>query len=578
MTGQLNGLLYITAKDGNMYVVTLRAHADETSITKYKLKLLGTNETSDPLTPDMEGSGGDQLSPEKHVCQRLVYDVLHHYAYIAVETNIIVVHLNISMDTKANDSYLDYEVLTVGHRPDQIEAFKYGDDTVLLIHYYTPGHKGYVRRYRKYDNQVWADYGSPVLVTSPSWYDIDSISNTLLYKARDTYYDYDTLWVAVASRWYIHACSLIDGIYRTYLAPEPCDNITRLVYSHHRQQMLIECKEATVLFNAREKLFSAIWNNVVGTVYISTSGRYGAVVNITKSTITIIHLHHVENEGYRMIRLERTHGRVANATFVDVNSTQHYFCYFELQDDDSYYSIYCIDIELGFKHNNTSQFIRVSIQLPHSLTPTAEACTDLYTHHNLLLFQRNVCNKDNCISIIQVYDMTTLTNTYNITGVDPTFLAYKALSIQLPTELPTKIPNNTIDTFTTNTSDIVPTSMSDPVTMETQTSLSTIETTTPRYMYTPTHPEATPTSNEELLAHCTRELTDTKASYEQLLQITVLVCSLFCVALIITILLLVMVMCIAYRSNNRVTVNVEPGRYGTHSSPPIYSEKVRTET
>ena len=554
-----------------MYIVRLLAQTDGTSITKYGLKLLGTNTTSRPFTPDIEGSGREELSPDKDVCHRLVHDVLHHYAYIAVGTNIIIVHLNSSVD-----SYLNYEVLTVGHNPDQIKAFKYGYDTVLLVHYRTLNRKGYVRQYRKYENQVWADYGSPVLVTSPSWYDVDRISNTLLYKARDTYYDYDAVWVAVASQWYIHACSLVDGIYRTYIAPEPCDNITRLVYSHHRQHMLIECNEATVLFNARDKLFAAIWSDVIGTVHISTSGRFGAVVNNTKSMITIIELHHEENEGYRMIHLEGIDGRIANATFVDVNSTNHYFCYFKLQDND-YYSIQCIDVELGFQQQNLTSSVRISTELPNSLTSTAEVCTDMYTHHNLLLFQRNVCKKDNCLLTIQVYDMTTLTNTYNITGIDPTFFAFKALRVQLPTEAPTSNTSNEPSNTTvalptaTTTPDILPTSAMDPITIR-QSGQPNTGTVLPKH--TPALPQTTPTSNNEMLAHCTRQLSDTKTSYEHLLWITVLVCSLFCVALIITILLLVVVLCIAF---NRVTVKGAPG-CNSHSNPPTYSEKVQTDT
>lgn len=473
-----------------IFTVTFEAKINHAFIEQYRL---ANNGTEISLTPTMEGSG---LGPTPE----LVYDVLNHYAYIALGNKVLIVHLNTS-----NAPYLDTEVLEIDQTANQIKALIYQGDHYVMITYTTPQNRQFLRTFRKYQNKIWGRFGSDILVSTPVWYNLTLISNTLIYKAANSLSLDDTLWVAIAHRWYIYTQSIIDSSTLTFAAPEPCNNIQRLVYSEHKQRMLIQCKEATVFFDAQEKSFFEIWEGLVGTVYISHSGKYGAVVS--RNEVTLLRLHN-----FQAVSMA-TDGVVDNVVFADAGSSIHYFCYVEQIPNQSY-NVNCIHIELMFQQNITRNKYLTPLLDSSILSPVDSTTPRLYSHRNILTIQYSTC-AEQCTPLVQVFDMQTLKNTHNITGVDPTFLTFKPRRVVPSSNTTKKSINETIEANSTEL-------------FTKPTALSTDSTTTSVLVPTTT---LAPT---ESLQQCSIELEHARTEYQQLLWVTVTLSCVFSILLLIS--------------------------------------------
>ena len=473
-----------------MLVTKFNAITNQITIEEFRLSNNGT-----AISLTSEGSGQEPLTNDK-LNTGLLYTVLHNYAYIVSDTSVLVVNLNTS-----NPPYLSYDTLEVGHKPKAIKAFTINGDPFVIVTYVTPEEREYLRRFRKYDNSVWGYHGGIVLVVTPNWYNLTLLSNTLIYKATDSLSNYaDTIWVAVAQQWYIYTQDLIDGTTRTFSAPEPCNTIQRLVYSEHRQRLLVQCKEATVFFDAREKEFYKLWSGLMGTAYIAESGRYGAVVGQSGTLLTLLHLHGT----YQSLSVEVA-GEVQNIVFVDVGSNLHYICYVKLLNET--YGVDCIHIEQFF-HQNTTDY-------SNNLVVRSSDCPTFYSHKHVLILSCETCSP----TLLQVFDMLTLTNTHNITGVDAAFITFKALKANAPTD----VPSTTATTAHAHTLPSAPTT-----------------TRTPPQITT-TVPVVAP-SESELLKQCSMELEYSRVEYHKLLWITVTLCCVFTLALLAAVLVMVIVL------------------------------------
>lgn len=496
----VNGCLYTFSVNGNMSVTKFNALTNQATVDTVEEFILSNNHTAIILTSD--GSGQGPLTNDKSNTE-LLYAVLHNYAYIVMDTRVLVVNLNTS-----NPPYLSYDTLEVGHKPNTIKAFTINGDTFVTVTYVTPELREYLRRFRKYDNSVWGYHGGIVLVVTPNWYNLTLLSNTLIYKATDSLSNYvDTIWVAVAQEWYIYTQDLIDGTTRTFSTPEPCNTIQRLVYSQHRQRMLVQCKEATVFFDARAKEFYKLWSDVVGTAYIAEGGGYGAVVDQSATVLTVLHLH----GNYQSLSL-KVRGEVQNVVFVDAGSHLHYICYVELLNES--YGVDCIQIEQFFHQNSTDYST--------NLIGYSSDCPTFYSQkHVLIIEQTNCASDETCSPSLRVFDMLTLTNTHNVTGVDAAFITFKALKTNPPTEVPSTTADTTAHAPTTTTPPSAPTT-----------------TITPPQ--TPTTTAAAP-SNSELFMQCSMELEYSRMEYHTLLLTTVTLCCVFSLALLMAVLVLVII-------------------------------------
>ncbi len=473
-TDNIHGNLFTITVEGNVFVAALDATTYQATVQQYNIS---TNDSTVSIASLSERGSGDNraLSADR----QLIYDVLHNHAYIAMDTNVLIVNLNTS-----NPPYLSYETLDIGHIPTAVKAFTLNaGDPFVAVTYTTAGDREYLRRFRKYDNRVWGYYGEPVLVVTPFWYNVSRISNTLIYKAADSLSTFvDTVWAAVAEEWYIYTVDLVDGTTRTFSTPEPCDNIQRLVHSEHRQRMLVQCAEATVFFDSKQKEFYKLWSEVIGTVSIAASGKYGAVVDTAGTGLTVLHLH----GDYQATSVD-VQGTIRNLLFVDTGTKNlHYLCYVEQVNE--VFAVKCLNIE----QLNSTQNHALLFQGVTDIAPT------LYSHRNLLTVKHFAV--DDC-PLLQVFDMITLTNTHNVTNVNPALITFKPLPLS-----PTK---NATDSTTTTPS------------------------LTPNNRTNYTHTPATmPTTVTVTTDQHTVELERAQGKYQTLLLTTTIVASLFCIALL----------------------------------------------
>lgn len=545
--GEQYGFLYLLDNTNNtMYAVAIGSNNSDLIILATREK--GSNITSNPFEPQSDGSGEQALSLEEH--SSLVYDTHLHHAYIAMGDDIIILTLNSENPV--------YERLHIGHTPLQIKVYLYAGLVTIFV-LYEENSRGYVVIYRKVEHQWRSVFTEPTLLYSPAWYDLDKLSNVIFFLAEDFYVYSHTVYVAVAVGWNVHICELFDGTYRTVEAELPCDNITRLLFNEQKQTMFIECLETTQYFDYRGYRFlrsSAF--DTVGTTYFSQDERYGAIVHDTSgvSIVTMFDLHirqHDSEEPFYYFRLASSLGKIAYAEFVSINRSKHYFCYAEVGG----LGINCIDVELAMQ-NIDRPGLAVS-RLPNTADICNKAsCSSLYAHHDLLAVSRRSCTMRECKHTLMVFNMSTLQNTWNGTGIRAEFLAWKphprnltttpteptaSLSSETPTS---EIPSSNIPTSETSASEI-PTSetpTSEIPTSETPTSETLSSDVSTPHTSTAIDPEAT-TDLAATLASCEEQLHLSEQSYQTLLWITIAVCVTFCIAMIILILILVTFLCLS---------------------------------
>jgi len=511
-SGHLNGELYSVTNNRRIYSISFDAINSQASIEE--LFLEGNSNFS--LEAESSGEG---LSLEKPINQNLVFDILHHHLYIVVERTIYIILLN------ASNAYQSYDTISIDYDPISINAFNFGHDPYIMAVYEASGERTFVQRYRKYQNSNWGNFGNRVLVTSPQWNDLSRVSNILVYKAFDSLNYYDSLYVVISEGWYMYVTNLIDGTSNTYLTPEPCNNIVKMVYNEHTQRMLIQCQEGTVLLDAREKEFRSLWMDVTGDTYIAQSGKYGAVINET--FVTILDL----NEGFATdsVPIER----FANGVFVDSSSKNHFFCF--VQQLNESYTVDCIRIE-ELLNNGSDYLINIFDSSIPPMDQMYTSCPNLYSHRNLLTIEHIVCSTsmDNCLPLMQIFDMRTVLNSYNVSGLQAGLLAYKQSRYEVPTtDTPTSTVMETTELPTTTLS------VTDEVLTEEHTPVAAITAGDKTTVQIPTEPNPEPTN----LKQCTVQLQKATNNFHMLLYIALSVL----VLLSVLIMLLCVLLCCAIR-------------------------------
>ena len=514
------------------------------------LRERGSNTSSTPFQAHTEGSGTQELMPDT---RDYVYYVFRHHAYIASGQDVIILNLNSQKPV--------YDKINIGRTPLQIKVYDYGGQIYLFV-LYQENNRGYIVTHRKYQDGGWGRYGRALLVTSPLWYNLDKISNVIIFQAQDMQFSYDTVYVAVGIGWSIYVCEVIDGSYFTFTVPKPCDNITRLNFNEKRQTMFVECLESTMYYNFREYDYyrNNAWDETFGTIQFSSDGRYGAIVsNISAhvSMVTMIDLKWHDNYEFNSFRAISHNSRITKSEFVTLNASTHYFCYVETESNSW---INCIHVELGMQ-NRAVPGIAIR-QLPNTrgICARPSYCRSLYAHHNLLAVDTRRCAVgDSCQGALLMFDMASLTNTWNISGIEADFIAWKpdhnvpnvTASTPHPTSYSTPPPNSTQPPHPTSTPEFTPISHSTPTpdsiyTPTARTSATTEQPTSPPLSSQPPSQETSEAATDNLQT-CQRELESANNAYKNLLWIVISISVSFSLAMIVAIVLFIAIACVSVK-------------------------------
>ncbi len=448
----------------------------------------------------------------------LISETFQGHVYIAQGNDVIVV----SLDT--NDTV--YEKVAIGHAPLLVRVFDLAGDLLMVVHY-SNNARGYVAVYRHVPGSGWLQYGNPVLVYSPDWYDTTKISNVLVFEAQDYFhFSRTTIYAAVAYQWNVHIMALIDSNFFQLVAPEPCDNIVKLNFNERRQALFIECLEGTMynVFGEDDYYGSELWGGAHGKTAFSQNGRFGAIVSDENSTLAVVDLH-IQDESAQYFTVH-TQGVIGQLEFVSVDDSHHYVCY--TQSVQGGEVVNWIKVETALAFPNTTE------SASGQLVSTERGSYRLSVHEYFVaVTEEGVCGS--CDPSVGLYDMRTLTNTWNILGIDPLLQAWQPLPEPVAiatTPTPTPEPENETDSLPSTSPIPVPTPEN-----------GTGEPTEPTDD-TPTQPipqDHTPSSS------CDSDLRVANQAYNQLLWVTVVVCVSFCLAMVVNIILLVTVISVSRR-------------------------------
>ena len=178
----------------------------------------------------------------------------------------------------------------------------------------------------------------------------------------------------------------------------------------------------------------------------------------------------------------------------------------------------------------------------HALICSSYAeCPVMYSHKGLFVVQVLICDSD-CESVVMMFNMSTLENIANITGVSIDMHAYKAHPQPIVISPPlndSALHENTTQPNPTHTN------------LVGEPSITTAQTNIP--IRTPEINVQTIDTRQELLDTCQSDLAAINTSYDQLLYITITLCVCFCVAMLITILLLALMICISKREKSNAS-------------------------
>ena len=505
-----------------------------------------------------------------------VYTVYRHHAYVAVGHNVIELLLNAEAP--------NFHRISVGHSPIQVEVRDFGGETYLYV-LYEQNDRGYVAAYRKNSNRDWSKYGQRnLLVYSPQWFDLSRMSNIVFFTADDWLYSYQVMYVAVAVGYRIYFKEILDEFEFTVNIPKPCDHIVSINFNENKQTLFVVCTNVTFYFNYLEYQIyeSSLWNRT-GQTYFSQDGRIAAIAtnhsgDMTTVTIHGLHFEEVENEQEKVYEFQHFHhvasrSLIIQGEFVTVSSTRHYFCYIEALE----FGILCINVEQAIQNVRNDGILNdAMVVLPNTHSVACSAYTDcpiMYSHHSLLVAQIQVCdNNIECETIVMLFNMSTLENIANLTGVSLDMHAYKPhpnpillsppptgnATLQATSASPQPSTRSIVTPSISATSPTVKITVNGLV----PTPAYELETPPPNSDSTLTpHPEDTTASttqqtftensgDEELLDSCQSDLVSMSTSYDQLLYVTITLCVCFCVAMVVTILLLVVMVCVSKRQKS----------------------------
>ena len=542
--------------------------SEQSELKQLNLYEKGSTTPSNPFQTMLEGSadnGGLIVTLPK---PNLVYVVFHHHIYMAADEDIVIFNLNHSKPV--------YERIPIGHVPLQVWVFELRGDLYMYV-LYEENQRGQLVTYRKYGKEVWGRYGADdFLLYSPRWYDLEKITEPLLFKAPN-FFDssYDSIYTAVGIGWDIDMNILTSGNYLTIEVPMPCDNITRLVYNEHRHDILVECLEATMYLHSESSDFirEDIWENKIGNSSFSPNdGRFAAIISNASdvSIITVIQLFNTEPH-YQYFHLASSIGRIAVAQFVTISHTQHYLCYAEYRVP----GVKCIDVEKAIQKPDIPGVALVRLEHTEAAWNQDTDALAMYAHHSILALTGENCTTDPCQNLVMVFNMATLRNVWNVTGIRPQFLAWRPNPNHstpdqiettqpsvtnttrestepktIPTSEPDSVPTEELETDSTPLSekplkpDTIPISMETPTEDPTGTGMD-INPVTDSNPQTDGTPEPAVHQNPE---SCRAQLTKATSDYERLLWITISICTCFCIAMVIVIALMALMICLTRSS------------------------------
>ena len=483
-----------------------------------------------------------------------IYTVHHHHAYIAVGQDVIVLLLNSGTP--------NFHRIRIGHNPIQLVARDFGHETYLFV-LYESNNRGRVAAYRKYSNRNWGKHGQhDMLVYSPEWFDTSKMSNVLFFSADDWHYSYKVTYVAVAVGYTIFFKELLDDFDFNINIPEPCDRVLSINFNENKQTLFVVCTNVTYYFSYIDYQIyeSSLWNRT-GLTYFSQDGRIAAIAtnhsgDMTTVTVHGLHFEPVIDRDERVYQFYHFHhvasrSLIIQGVFVTVSNSLHYYCYIELLE----FGIVCIDVEQALQNvRNEGILDDATLVLPNThsvMCSSYSACPVMYTHKDLFVVQLQVCEQDRaCKSIVMLFNMSSLENIANITGVHPDMHAY--IGFHQPILISTSTHNGST-TDRVNDTQPQATHTISPSTLMTQASVN-VPVQTPNELPTAltTDSAITPikeatTSHEELLETCQNDLLATSTSYDKLLYVTITLCVCFCLAMLVTILVLVVMICINKR-------------------------------
>jgi hypothetical protein len=502
-----------------------------------------------PISDEGSGTVTDTIFHDSSESQLYVYTVHHHHAYIAIGETVLELLLN--ADTP------NFHRINIGHSPIQLVARDFGQETYLYI-LYEEDDRGYVAVYRKYSNRNWGKHGqNDLLVYSPRLFDLSLMSNVLFFSADDWHYSYKVTYVVIAVGYTIYFKEILDDFEFNINVPRPCDRIISLNFNEIKQTLFVVCTNVSFYFSYIEYQIyaSSIWNRT-GLTYFSQDGRIAAIAtnhsgDMTTVTIHGLHFKEVQDKNEKVYEFQHFHHVASRSLiilgeFITVSSTQHYYCYIEVLE----FGIICIDVEQALMNQRQEGTLNgATLVLPntHSLTCSSYAnCPVMYSHNGLFVVQVMVCDHD-CESVVMLFNMSTLENIANITGVSLDMHAYKAHPHPIVIS-----PSLNDSVVHENTTQPKPTHTNSPV--QPLISIKNIPMQTPHTQPTSNTEVTTQTSDtrQELLDTCQSDLVAINTSYDQLLYITITLCVCFCVAMLVTILLLVLMICISRREKPNV--------------------------
>lgn len=513
--------------DGEFYAAHLRNQQSE--INSLSLREKGSNETSNPFTLLSETGKGyvvaSSLPTEPSHPRSLVSVTFQQHVYIAQGDEVIVVSL------ETNNTV--YERISVGHEPLLIRVYELSGSLLMFVHY-SHNSRGYIATYRFAPGLGWSKYGRPILVYSPVWYDIDKISNVIVFEAQDNVHlSRTTIYAAVAYQWKVHITALIDTNNFHLVVPEPCDNIVRLNFNDHSQALFIECLEVTVYSVFSEELYytSELWGGTdasFGLTSFSEKGRFGAVMSNSNSTLAVVELH-ISEDSARYFTLNTT-GDVDQLGFVTINDSHHYVCYVEFTSLHREGGVHWVHVEGALASPNAVQ------TASGLLMSTDVGRHQLSVHDTLLAVTREGgCDDEGLCERVILHDMRTLTDNWRIHGVNPLIQAWRPHP-QPVVIVTTPEPDNEPETMPPDNSTLAP----NPVNETEAPTQSTDDRTQP-----PTLPPQDQSCEADL--HAARE------AYDRLFWVTVVVCVSFCLAMVVSISLLAVMMFVTRHSAHCVT-------------------------
>lgn len=503
---------------------------------------------SNPFIPQGEGSGiiGDIVPESKYV-----YTVHRHHAYIAIGHDVIELLLN--ADTP------NYHRINVGHSPIQLVARDFGDETYLYV-LYEENSRGYVAAYRKYSNKNWRKYRQQdLLVYSPEQFNSSQMSNILFFNADDWHYSYKVTFVAVGIGYRIYFKEILDEFSFNINIPKPCDNVISINFNEIKQTMFVVCSNVTFYFSYVDYQIyeSSLWNRT-GQTHFSKDGRIAAITtnhsgDMTTVTVHGLHFEEVEIKEEKVYEFQHFHhvasrSLIVQEKFVTVSNSLHYFCYIEALE----FGILCINVEQALMNVRNEGILNgVTTILPntHSVFCSSYAnCPVMYSHHDLLVVQVQVCEHQDCERQVMLFNMSTQENIANISGVSLDMYAYKAHKIPILISPPVN--------YTVTVTQPKPTHTNSPpssTSLPTQPPHFTLPTTTPdESTSSPTVAVTDTKETQDLLESCQNDLVVANTSYDELLILTITLCVCFSVAMMVTIILLVLLICFGKREKSQV--------------------------